>query len=121
MAGRLGNAIFPDRPRELVPPRVGLRLQALGLDAHESEPTCTESSGPTECAGMIRCDMREQGRKRNCLADLTRAGFFILFQVPFFGSTRAASILPSRPPNLAAAARRGQNPAPHKQHEAGEA
>jgi hypothetical protein len=32
------------------------------------------------------------------------AGFFNLFQVPFFGSTRAASILPSRPPNLAAAA-----------------
>jgi hypothetical protein len=32
---------------------------------------------------MIRCDMREQGRKRNT------AGFFILFQVPFFGSTRA--------------------------------
>jgi integrase len=30
------------------------------------------------------------------LAALTRAGFFILFQVPFFGSTRAASILPSR-------------------------
>jgi DNA polymerase I len=30
----------------------------LALDAHESEPTCTESSGPTECAGMIRCDMR---------------------------------------------------------------
>jgi integrase len=30
------------------------------------------------------------------LAALIRAGFFILFQVPFFGSTRAASILPSR-------------------------
>jgi hypothetical protein len=30
----------------------------LGLDAYENEPTCSESSGPTECAGMIRCDMR---------------------------------------------------------------
>jgi hypothetical protein len=38
-----------------------------GLDAHENEPTCAQSSGATECSGMIRCDMREQGRKRNAL------------------------------------------------------
>jgi hypothetical protein len=37
------------------------------LDAYENEPTCGQSSGPTECGGMIRCDMREQGRKRNAL------------------------------------------------------
>jgi hypothetical protein len=37
------------------------------LDAHENEPTCAQSSGLTECAGMIRCDMRELGRKRNAL------------------------------------------------------
>ena len=28
-----------------------------GFDAHEDEPTCALSSGATECAGMIRCDM----------------------------------------------------------------
>src|SRR6266852_7514284 len=31
---------------------------------------------------------------------------FLFYLGPFFGSTRAASILPSRPPNLAAVARR---------------
>jgi hypothetical protein len=39
----------------------------LNLDAHENEPTCAQFSGATECAGMTRCDMREQGRKRNAL------------------------------------------------------
>jgi hypothetical protein len=34
------------------------------------------------------------------------ARFVVFFLGPFFGSTRAASILPPRPPNLAAAARR---------------
>jgi hypothetical protein len=48
--------------------------------------------------------------QRGRLLGMRNKGFEIAdFQFslgPFFGSTRAASILPSRPPNLAAAARR---------------
>jgi hypothetical protein len=32
-----------------------------GLDARENEPTCAQFSGPTVCAGMIRCDVRITG------------------------------------------------------------
>jgi hypothetical protein len=46
-----------------------IRKKSLG--AHENEPTCAQSSGPTECAAMIRCDMGEQGRKLQYLAGST--------------------------------------------------
>jgi hypothetical protein len=41
--------------------RGGAAPSSLGIDAYEHEPTCTQSSGPTECAGMIRCDTRIWG------------------------------------------------------------
>jgi len=47
------------RPPRTSPDRTGdVSRLSWHLDAHENEPTCTESSGPTECAEMIRCDMR---------------------------------------------------------------
>jgi hypothetical protein len=53
------------------------------LDAHENEPTCAQSSGPTECAAMICCNMG--GKDASCNAIRSDpAGFFILLQVPFF-------------------------------------
>jgi hypothetical protein len=88
--------------------RCGAAPSSLGIDAYEHEPTCTQSSGPTECAGMIRCDTRiwgdaaqsvigQSGRHgwggntgASAMPYRSDACFFILFQVPFFGSTRAA-------------------------------
>ena len=36
---------------------------SFALDAHEDEPTCAQSSGPTECADMGRCDATSMGIK----------------------------------------------------------
>ena len=105
-----------------------------GIDAYEHEPTCTQSSGPAECAGMIRCDTRiwgdaaqsvigQSGRHgwggntgASAMPYRSDACFFILFQVPFFGSTRAAEH--SSVPTAKSCSRRAQGEADPKRIDA---
>jgi hypothetical protein len=75
------------------------------LDAHENEPTCAQSSGATECAGwpVVTCGSKDASAMP-CRSDPPASS----------SSSKShslvrpahASILPSRLPNHAAAARR---------------